>query len=257
MAKKVAVVRLEGVIASGKLSLKSVERLIDKAYKMKPEMVALVINSPGGSPAQSSLIHDYIREKRVSSKIPTISFVEDIAASGGYFIALAGDKIFANPFSIVGSVGVVSGGFGFPQALGKLGVERRVYHSGTNKVRLDPFSPTKSEDIEWLLGLQKSIHGQFINHVVTRRASHGVEIGADKHDELFNGDVWVGQQAVEKGLIDGVATVGSYVSAQYGSRAKVVTLKERRGLMARLLPGMMASVVAELEEKMLMMSFGL
>lgn len=194
--------------------------------------VALVINSPGGSPVQSGLILDRIRALADEKNVPVLAFVEDIAASGGYMLALAGDEIFAHPASIVGSIGVVSGGFGFPEALKKLGIERRLYTAGDNKARLDPFSPEKPEDVDWLKGLQGQIHDYFRKTVEDRR---GRRLKTDT-DGLYSGEVWLGAHAQDIGLIDGIGEARAMLQKRFGRKLRIRTITPRKGLLSGLLP---------------------
>ena len=234
----VPVVRLSGVIGAATplrpgLSLAGVAKLLDKAFATKnAKAVALVINSPGGSPVQSRQIYLRIRHLAEEKKLPVLVFVEDVAASGGYMIALAGDEIIADPTSIVGSIGVVSGGFGFPELLKKIGVERRVYTAGENKVILDPFQPEKEGDIEYLKTLQLEIHKVFIDMVKSRR-------GTLLTDEapIFSGLFWTGQRGFELGLVDGLGDMRSEIKRRYGAKARMELVSGGRGLLGRRTPG--------------------
>ncbi len=212
--KTLAVLRLSGTIGSrGRdLSLSGVRPLIDKVFEAG-DQVALVIDSPGGSPTQSELICDHIRRRADKHNKRVVTFVEDVAASGGYWLALAGDEIRVAPASLIGSIGVVSAGFGFVETLEKLGVERRVVAAGENKVRLDAFSPRKDEDVAWLESLQSRLHAHFIATVRKRRAAQGHAL-PDNDDSLFNGDVWLGMEAVEIGLVDRVDTLSAYAERE-------------------------------------------
>ncbi|MCC8484049.1 MAG: S49 family peptidase [Rickettsia endosymbiont of Labidopullus appendiculatus] len=219
----VAVLRLSGVIGkvssvkSG-LTIESLHELIDKAFEIKNlEALCLSINSPGGSPVQSELISKRIRLLAQEKKIPVYSFVEDLAASGGYWLACIGDQIYASKSSIIGSIGVISTGFGFPAAIDKLGIERRVYAEGKNKSILDPFQPVQKEDIKIIKHLQKQIHQHFIDYVKERRVGKLTQ----EDDILFNGEFWSGQTAVDFGLIDGIDDMYSFIKKKYGD----VTIK--------------------------------
>lgn len=226
-----AVLRLSGVIGArgrGGLTLTALRPAIDKAFKAG-DRVALVVNSPGGAPAQAQLIHDHIRLKAREHKTPVVTFVEDLAASGGYWIALAGDRVFALPTSLVGSIGVVSAGFGFVEALGKLGLERRVHAAGANKVRLDPFAPEKSEDAAWLETLQGRLHDQFIAHVRSRRAEQGAPLPDAAESDLFSGDLWLAEEARDHGLICGLDSLSAY-AAREGMRLKEIAQPRRLSL---------------------------
>lgn len=235
----VPVVRLTGTImaASGplrpSLSLAGVAGLLDKAFAMKDApAVAICVNSPGGSPVQSRLIFRRIRDLSEEKKKPVLVFVEDVAASGGYMIACAGDEIIADPSSIVGSIGVVSGGFGFVEALQKLGIERRVHTSGRNKAVLDPFRPEREEDVAHLLALQREIHETFIDLVKSRRGSKLAD-----SDELFTGQFWSGLKGLELGLVDGLGDLRSVLRQRFGEHVKPVVIQQSRGFLGRRLVG--------------------
>src|SRR5690606_10634242 len=219
----IPVVRLQGVIMTGgsqfkpKLNLASVAPMLEKAFAMKDApAVAISINSPGGSPVQSRLIYQRIRALAAEKDKKALMFVEDVAASGGYMIALAGDEIFADPTSIVGSIGVVSGGFGFPELLRKIGVERRVYTAGENKVILDPFQPEKEGDIEYLKTLQREIHEVFIAMVKERRGSRLAD-----EETLFSGLFWTGTRGLDLGLVDGLGEMRETLKRRYGAKARM------------------------------------
>ena len=200
----VPVVRLSGVIGvvtplRPGLMMASVARTLERAFSVRnARAVALIINSPGGSPAQSHLIFLRIRQLAEEKKIPVIAFVEDVGASGGYMLACAGDEIICDQYSMVGSIGVVGGSFGFPKLMDKLGVERRLYTSGERKVMLDPFLPEKPDDVKRLKAIQKDIHAHFIALVKERRG--GKLQGNDK--TLFSGEFWTAQAAIDLGLAD-------------------------------------------------------
>jgi signal peptide peptidase SppA len=205
---------------------------IEKAFEMsKTPAVAVLINSPGGSPVQSSLIFRRIRQLAEEKKKTVYVFCEDVAASGGYYLALAGDEIYADPSSIIGSIGVIFAGFGLDKAIAKLGIERRVYTAGENKDALDPFRPENPADIERIKSVQRDVHDVFIGIVKERRA--GRLRGADS--ELFSGAFWSGPKALELGLIDGISDVRSKMREVYGDkvRLKVVPL-DKGGLLGRL-----------------------
>ncbi|MBK1664650.1 peptidase S46 [Rhodospirillum rubrum] len=256
--RKLAVLRLSGVIAARDraLSLAALKPLIDRAFRVGDE-VALVINSPGGSPAQSQLIHDYIRIQADRRKKAVTTFVEDVAASGGYWIALAGDSIRVLPTSLVGSIGVVSAGFGFVEALDRLGVERRLVAAGRNKVRLDPFSPRKDEDTEWLTGLQAQLHERFIEHVRSRRAAHGARL--PESGELFTGEVWLGREAIAHRLADQEDSLGAYVDRQKMRLREIAPRRmfSLRGLIGGLAAETLGALEARIEDRALRAPFGL
>ncbi|NUT53344.1 MAG: S49 family peptidase [Saccharothrix sp.] len=233
----VAAVRLHGVItptptpmARNTISMQTAESALTRAFEHdRLVAVALLINSPGGAPTQSALVADRIRELAAEKKVPVLAFCEDLAASGGYWLACAADEIYAHGTSLVGSIGVVSSGFGLNGLIERYGVERRVHAAGQNKVRLDPFSPEKPEDVEWLKGLQAQLHEQFVDWVRERR---GVKLKATD-DELFNGEVWTGVKAAELGLVDGLGTLRGVVAKRYPG-ADIAIAEPRRPLLARL-----------------------
>ena len=217
------VLRLNGVIGkvsslkSG-LSLDNLNELIEKAFiSPKVSAVCLSINSPGGSPVQSELIASRIINLAKEKKIPVYSFVEDVAASGGYWLACAGGEIYASKSSILGSIGVVSSGFGFEEAIHKLGIERRVYSEGKNKVVLDPFQPAKAQDVKLIKNIQSLIHQHFIDYVKQRRAGRLTQ----NDDILFNGEFWPGTTAHDYGLIDGIEDMHSFIRRKFGVDAKI------------------------------------
>ncbi|SSC64302.1 S49 family peptidase [Ciceribacter selenitireducens] len=269
----IPVVRLHGAIMSGgsrfkqQLNLASVAPALEKAFSKKDSpAVVLSINSPGGSPVQSRMIFDRIRALAEEKNKRVLVFVEDVAASGGYMIALAGDEIFADATSIVGSIGVVSGGFGFPELLKKIGVERRVYTAGENKVILDPFQPEKESDIDYLKSLQVEIHEIFIDMVKSRRGS----ALADNAD-IFSGLFWTGRRGLELGLVDSLGDMRAEIKKRYGGDAKLELVSGAKDFFGRKLPGVGAkgagmeqvaaaavSGLAEtLEEKALWSRYGL
>ncbi|WP_413205323.1 S49 family peptidase [Rhodospirillum sp. A1_3_36] len=244
--KTLAVLHLGGIIAARgqALNLAGLRPSIDRAFKVGDE-VALVVNCPGGSPAQSQLIHDHIRLKADKTGKPVTTFVEDMAASGGYWIALAGDVIHSLPTSLVGSIGVISAGFGFTEAIEKLGVERRVITAGRSKSRLDPFRPVQEEDIAWLKDLQGQIHGAFIGHVKTRRSTQGASLREDV--DLFTGEVWLGERARTLGLVDGLDSLTAYAERK-NLRLKEIPRKRgflRLGLGLRAGEGGAAALTAQ------------
>lgn len=239
----IPVVRLSGAIMAGgsalrpALNLASVAQMLEKAFSIKAApAVAILVNSPGGSPVQSRFIFARIRQLAEEKNKKVFVFVEDVAASGGYMIALAGDEIIADPTSIVGSIGVVSGGFGFPELLKKIGVERRVYTSGENKVILDPFQPEKESDIDYLKTLQHEIHDVFIGMVKERRGSRLKDDPA-----LFSGLFWTGARALDLGLIDGLGDPRATLQARYGKDVKLQLATAAKSLFGRRLPGVDAS----------------
>jgi signal peptide peptidase SppA len=233
----VPVVRLSGIIASGNLlgtrglSIETVAPLLARAFATRgAKAVALVINSPGGSPVQSALIAQRIRLLAAEKQLPVIAFVEDVAASGGYWLACAADEIIVDPASIVGSIGVVSSGFGFQELIARYGIERRVHTSGENKSMLDPFRPEKPEDVERLKRLQAEIHDGFKDWVRGRRT------GKLKADEamLFTGEFWTGKRGLELGLVDGLGELRAILQMRYGAKVHLPVMAVRKRLLARL-----------------------
>ncbi len=235
----VPVVRLAGVIGVSTplkpgLMLSNVAKSLERAFAMpKAKAVALIINSPGGSPVQSHLIFLRIRQLSAEHQIPVIAFVEDVGASGGYMIACAADEIIADQSSIVGSIGVVGGSFGFVGLLEKLGVERRLYTSGENKAMLDPFLPVKQDDVDRLKALQRDIHEDFITLVKQRR---GDKLSREK--DLFTGEYWTGQRSLEFGLIDAIGDLRSTLRGRYGDKVRTPLIAAERGFFARRVPGL-------------------
>lgn len=232
----VPMIRLHGVIRpttsptpQAVINASNVEKLLQRAFA--PERlaaVALLVNSPGGSATQSALVADRIRELAEEKNVPVLAFCEDVAASGGYWLACAADEIYAQPTSIVGSIGVISASFGLDGLIKRMGVERRLYTAGEAKSRLDPFLPEKPEDVEWLRGLQDQLHTMFREWVVARR---GDRLRTDT--DLFNGEVWTGAQAVDLGLIDGLGTPRSVLAKRFPD-AEPMLIETRKPLLARL-----------------------
>jgi len=214
------------------ISLATFAGAIEKAFNAsKLPSVAVLINSPGGSPVQSNLIFKRIRQMAEEKKKRVYVFCEDVAASGGYFLAIAGDEIYADPSSIVGSIGVISSSFGFVEAIERLGIERRVYTAGLNKSQLDPFLPEKEEDIARLKALQLDVHDVFIGLVKERRLGKLKAPDA----ELFSGAFWTGSKAAEFGLIDGIADVRSKMQELHGEKVQLRVFEpEKPGLLGRM-----------------------
>jgi signal peptide peptidase SppA len=263
----VPVVRLHGVIAAdprpGRLNIANVAPLLKRAFDIKAApAVAVVVNSPGGSPVQSRLIAKRIRDLADEHAKPVIVFVEDAAASGGYFIATGGDEIIADPSSIVGSIGVIFAGFGFVDAIGKLGIERRVHTAGKNKSTLDPFLPEKKEDVERIKTLELDVHNVFIDWVKARRA--GKLKASD--DELFTGEFWSGVRGLELGLVDGIGDLRETLRERYGDKVRLKVIEPRRGLF-RLpslgfagrasVSGMATDAIAAIEDRIFWSRLGL
>jgi signal peptide peptidase SppA len=266
-APVVAVLRFEGVIMSRArrdgVSLASHAAAIERAFRVSNLVaVAVVVNSPGGSAVQSALLFRRIRELADEKRIPVIAFAEDVAASGGYWLALAGDEIFSEETSILGSIGVISTSFGFSQLIERLGVERRLYTAGERKSLLDPFLPQNPSDVERLTVLQQDIHRAFKEHVQRRRAGK-----IDTGDEsLFNGDVLTGRMALNRGLVDGIGELRGVMRARYGDKVNLRPFapQRRRWSLWRRLPftarepiAVISDVVDWIEARLLWARFGL
>lgn len=242
---KIPVVKMHGVIAAGgnspfkqNLNIASVAEPLKRAFEMKKApIVAISMNSPGGSPVQSRLIHSRIRELAEQHNKRVLIFVEDVAASGGYLISLAGDEIIVDETSIVGSIGVVAATFGFDKAIKKLGVERRVYTAGKNKVGLDPFQPENKGDVAHIQKLQKEIHDVFINMV---KESRGDKL--DAKADLFNGLYWTGTTSKELGLVDTLGSMSAVLKERYGEKTELVLMQAKRGLLGRTQPSISTSI---------------
>jgi serine protease SohB len=267
----VAVIRLHGVIGrlgplrSG-LTLAGLATVIERAFKMKHlKAVAISVNSPGGSPVQSSLIFKRLRALADEKDVPILAFAEDAAASGGYWLACAGDEIFADENSIVGSIGVISGGFGFPELMKRIGVERRLHTAGENKSLLDPFQPEKPEDVKRLESLQSDIHESFMDLVRSRR---GKRLKGDEKD-VFSGAFWTGKRALELGLVDGIGDLRTVLRDRFGDKVRLRLVQARRGFLSRRLgfrgsseglpgpSGWAAELLAAVEERFLWNRLGL
>ena len=264
----VSVLRLAGVIGTavplrGGLSGHDLAAPIERAFTGRGLVaVALVINSPGGSPVQSALIHQRVRQLSAERKLPVLAFVEDVAASGGYWLALAADEIFVDPNSIVGSIGVITAGFGFDRAIERLGVQRRLYTAGERKSLLDSFLPEREDDVARLKRLQADIHDNFKALVRERR---GARLKADD-GELFSGEFWLGRRALELGLVDGVGELRSTLRARFGERVRLRpiatqrrTWRRRLGLVERApwSADLVGDLLAGLEERQHWTRFGL
>ena len=245
----VPVVRLSGLIGAVTplrpgLSLAGVARTLERAFAVKnAKAVALVINSPGGSPVQSRQIYLRIRQLAAEKKLPVLVFVEDVAASGGYMIACAGDEIFCDPSSILGSIGVVGGSFGLQELIKKIGVERRLYTAGEHKAMLDPFLPENPEDVARLKALQREIHTIFIALV---RQSRGTRLKA-ADDVLFTGEYWAGETSVSFGLADAIGDLRSTLRARYGDKVLTPVIAPATGMLSGLLGRRSAGTLTALE----------
>ncbi|WP_395661330.1 S49 family peptidase [Aestuariivirga sp.] len=258
-------VLLHGAIGIGgpmrpALTFKSINPLLERAFRPKGlAAVAISINSPGGSPVQSALIHARIRELAAEKDLPVLVFCEDVAASGGYWLACAGDEIYADDSSVIGSIGVISAGFGFVDAIAKLGVERRVHAAGDSKSMLDPFQPEKPEDVAHLKGLQADVHQSFKDLVRKRR---GRKLsGADS--ELFSGAFWSGRQALSRGLIDGIGHLHPVLKLRFGEKVVIRNIQQAQGWGIRRLGfgvqdvDIAGSAIEALETRALWSRFGL
>lgn len=261
----VPVVRLSGFIGSAGglrsgLTLQSVSKQLSRAFGVKSApAVAIVVNSPGGAPVQARLIFQRIRALAAEKKKPVLVFVEDLAASGGYMMALAGDEIIADPNSIVGSIGVVTAGFGFSDLIEKIGIDRRIYTAGRQKAMLDPFQPEKSEDVEHLKELQAEIHENFIAMVRDRRP------GLAEDEDLFTGAFWTGARAKAYGLVDHLGELRTVLRERFGKKVRLKVFGERKGLIQRwagtdrggLRPEALGAMIDMLEEHAQWKRFGL
>ena len=235
----VPVVRLSGVIGFSTplrpgVTIATMARPLERAFGMRnARAVALLINSPGGSPVQSHLIYRRIRQLAQEKEKPVIAFVEDVGASGGYMVACAADEIVCDISSIVGSIGVVGGSFGFPKLMERLGVERRLYTAGEHKAMLDPFLPENPDDVERLKQLQREIHQGFIDLVKHSRGSRLK--GPEK--TLFSGEYWTGTRAIELGLADAIGDLRSTLRERFGEKVTTPLIAPERSLFGRVRPG--------------------
>lgn len=256
---------LNGAIGIGSpmrppLTFKSVNGVLERAFRPKGlAAVAISVNSPGGSPVQSALIHARIRELAAEKNVPVIVFCEDVAASGGYWLACAGDEIYADESSVIGSIGVISAGFGFVDAIRKIGVERRVHTSGESKSMLDPFKPERPEDVAHLLSLQADVHQAFKDLVRKRR---GAKL-SEADGELFSGAFWSGRQALAKGLIDGIGHLHQVLKVRFGEKVVIRDIAPPQGWGLKRLgfgtqvPDIAGSAIDALETRALWSRFGL
>jgi signal peptide peptidase SppA len=261
----VGVVRLAGAIGlpwsvrRGGLSIDSIARPLERAFGLKNlKAVALAINSPGGSAVQSSLIAKRIRALAVEKNVPVLAFVEDVATSGGYWLATAGDEIYADESSIIGSIGVITAGFGFADLLQRIGVERRVHTAGPRKAMLDPFRAEQPEDVTRLQVLQREIHDTFKAQVRERRGSR---LRGDEAD-LFGGEIWTARSALERGLIDDIGDLRTIMRSRFGDKVKLVPVTPQRGWLRRRLglefsEGSAEHVLANVEERAIWARYGL
>lgn len=265
---KIAVLRMAGVIADSSMMRRAGinyhkfrEAIADAFDVPRVKAVALIINSPGGAPAQCSIISAAIRRHAEQKNIPVYVFVEDVAASGGYWLACAGDEIYAQETSVVGSIGVISSGFGFDELIEKHDVKRRIYTSGRDKSFMDPFKPEKADDVARLKALQEEMHGAFKAWVHTRR---GDKLNAPD-SELMEGAFWTGQGALARGLIDGIGDIGGVIREKFGEDVKFVDVSpEKKGLLSSLIPQLgdgasfdAGAIIDAAEEKSAWNRFGL
>ena len=257
-------IRLTGIIGSaGKfkqgIDLAGQKDLLKKAFSVKKiKYVAISINSPGGSPVQSHLIFSYIRQLAEKKKIKVLIFAEDVAASGGYLISCAGDEIYANSSSIIGSIGVISASFGFKDLIKKIGIERRVYTAGKNKSTLDPFVEEKEEDVKRLKSIQLELHADFIKVV---EKSRGSKLKDPDKNNIFTGEFWTGSSALKVGLIDGIGNVDQILKEKFGDRLVIKNFEKQKGCIAKKLSSSLKEPIDSfsnfLEEKSLWQKFGL
>jgi len=257
-------IRLTGVIGSAGrfkqgIDFSGQQEIIKKAFSFKKaKSIAISINSPGGSPVQSHLIHDYIRQLAKKNKKKVIVFAEDVAASGGYLIACAGDEIYANSSSIVGSIGVISASFGFQNAIKKIGVERRVYTAGKNKSTLDPFKEEKEEDIERIKKLQLELHSDFIEVV---KKSRGAKLKDPEKNNTFTGEFWSGSASIKLGLIDGIGNAEQILREKFGEDIVIKKLEKQKSFIAKKLSSsidnQIDNIASVIEERALWQKFGL
>ncbi|MDB9784358.1 S49 family peptidase [Pelagibacteraceae bacterium] len=257
-------VRLTGVIGSaGKfkqgMDLAGQQEILKKAFSLKKiKHVAISINSPGGSPVQSHLIYSYIRQLADKKKIKVLIFAEDVAASGGYLISCAGDEIYANSSSIIGSIGVISASFGFKELIKKIGIERRVYTAGKNKSTLDPFTDEKQEDINRLKSIQLELHADFIKVV---EESRGSKLKDPEKNNIFTGEFWTGSAALKLGLIDGIGNADQILKVKFGDKVVIKKFEKQKGFIAKKLSSSIQDPVEKLinllDEKSMWQKFGL
>ena len=257
-------IRLSGVIGSAGrfkqgIDFSGQQEIIKKAFSFKKaKNIAISINSPGGSPVQSHLIHDYIRQLAKKNEKKVIVFAEDVAASGGYLIACAGDEIYANSSSIVGSIGVISASFGFQDAIKKIGIQRRVYTAGKNKSTLDPFKEEKVEDIERIKKLQLELHSDFIEVV---KKSRGSKLKDPEKNNTFTGEFWSGSSSMKLGLIDGIGNAEQILREKFGEDIVIKNLEKQKSFIAKKLSSSIDNQIDNLasviEERALWQKFGL
>jgi signal peptide peptidase SppA len=258
----VACITLQGVIGKDSklesgLNFINIAPLLKRAFEMKnAKAVAIAINSPGGSPVQSELIYNYIRELSLEKKIPVYTFAQDVAASGGYWLLLSGDEIYAHNSSIIGSIGVIFSSFGFVELIKKIGVDRRVYTEGKNKAILDPFLPEENENIEILKDAQRDIFEGFKDLVKSRR---GTKLKEDE-SKLFSGAFWSGKKSAELGLVDGISDLRSKMKEKFGEKIEIKNITAKKGLLKSFFSeksDISESLLNKLEERIKFNQFGL
>ena len=257
-------VRMTGIIGSAGrfkqgLELANQRDILKKAFSLKKiSHVAISINSPGGSPVQSHLIYSYIKELAEKKKVKVLIFAEDVAASGGYFIACSGDEIYANSSSIIGSIGVISASFGFKDLIQKIGVQRRVYTAGKNKSTLDPFVEEKDEDVKRLKNIQLELHEDFIKVV---EKSRGSKLKDPEKNNIFTGEFWTGKTSLKLGLVDGIGNMDQVLKKKFGDNVIIKNFEKPKGFIARKLSSSVQDPVEKLaniiEEKSMWQKFGL
>ena len=257
-------VRLTGVIGNAGrfnkgMDLAGQQDILKKAFSIKKvKHVAISINSPGGSPVQSHLIYSYIRQLADKKKIKVLIFAEDVAASGGYLISCAGDEIYANSSSIIGSIGVISASFGFKELIKKMGIERRIYTAGKNKSTLDPFVDEKEEDIKRLKDIQLELHADFIKVVETSR---GKKLKDPEKNNIFTGEFWTGASALKLGLIDGIGNADQILKEKFGEKVIIKKFEKQKSWLGRKLSasveGQLSNTLNSIEDKSVWQKFGL
>lgn len=255
---RVACVNLQGVIGKDSklesgLNMQNIEPLLKRAFEMKKiKAVAITVNSPGGSPVQSELIYNFIREQSEKKKIPVYTFAQDVAASGGYWLLLAGDEIYAHNSSIIGSIGVIFSSFGFVELIKKIGIDRRVHAEGKNKAILDPFLPENQEDIEILKEAQRDIFEGFKDLVKSRRGAKLKE----SEDRLFTGAFWSGRKAVELGLVDAISDMRKKMKEKFGDEVEIVPISVKKSFVKSLISEKFSEILFKIEERVSFSKFG-
>jgi signal peptide peptidase SppA len=262
--RTVSHIRLSGVIGNvGKfkqgIDFSSQQEIIKKAFSVeKIEAVAISINSPGGSPVQSHLIYSYVRKMAKEKNVKVLVFAEDVAASGGYLIACAGDEIYANSSSIIGSIGVIYSSFGLQELIKKAGIQRRIYTAGKNKSTLDPFVDEKKEDIERLKKIQLDLHADFIKVVEESRSS---KLKKEENTDLFTGEFWSGSKSKELGLVDGLGNVDEILKEKFGEDVVIKKFEKSKGWLSKKISGssenQIETLVQLLEERSIWQKYGL